>query len=425
MLKKGDYKNIIDILEEELVPAAGCTEPIAIAYGAAIARKILGSFPENIIVKCSGNLIKNVKGVVVPNSGNLKGIRVSAIMGIVCGNPDKKLEVINSATDEDRALVKQLLEDNYCSVDYIPGEATLKLVVTAVLKDNYSQVTIMHGHTNIVRIEKNGELLFDCDCDEKDFISVFKDRTILSIKNIVEFAEKVELEKVESIINKQIECNMEIAKEGLSGEYGIGVGRMLFSSKNVDVFTKAKAFAAAGSEARMNGCNKTVIINSGSGNQGMVASLPVIIYAREMGYSEDKLYRALLISNCITIRLKSKIGRLSALCGAIGAACGTGCALTYLSGGNIIQMEATIINIIGNVFGIVCDGAKSSCALKIISVLDAAFMAHELAMNLKVLDINTGILKEDIERTIDSFDKLATEGMKKMDDVILQIMTED
>jgi len=422
MLKEKDYEKIIDILKEELVPAAGCTEPIAIAFGAAVARIVLGGFPESINVKCSGNLIKNVKGVVVPNSGNLKGIKASAIMGIVCGDPDKKMEVIDNATDKDRALVKQLLEDNYCSVDYLPGDATLKLVITAKLKDNYSQVTIMHSHTNIVKIEKNGEILFERNCDEKDFTSVFRNRTILSIKNIMEFAQTVEIGKIASFIKRQIDLNIKIAKEGLSGKYGIGIGKMLISSKDVDVFTKAKAFAAAGSEARMSGCSKAVIINSGSGNQGITTSVPVIIYTREMGYNDEKLYRALLISNLIAIRLKSRTGRLSALCGAIGAACGAGCALTYLSGGNIMQIEETIMNTLGNVFGIVCDGAKPSCALKITSVLDAAFMAHELSMHSKVLDINTGILRENIEKTIDSLDKIAIKGMKETDNIIIQQM---
>ena len=414
----------ISILREELDAALGCTEPIAIAYAAAIARRYLGEFPDRAEVNASSNIVKNVKSVVVPNSGGLRGIEASALMGIVCGDSSKKLEVIAKATDEDRAKVKKLCEDKFCSVDICKTKASLKLELTVYKDENYVTVTILHLHTNITKIEKNGKILYESKCSEVNFNEALTDRSTLNLKDIVKFANSVEISEIKDLIERQIEMNMAIANEGLANNWGVRVGKTLMFD-GADAFTKGKALAAAGSDARMSGCSLPVVVNSGSGNQGITVSVPVIVYAKENQISKECLIRALAISNLTAVMIKASMSRLSAFCGAVSAACGAGAALTYLSDGDLSQISDTIINILGNVSGIICDGAKPSCAAKIASSLDAAILAHKLAMQNLTFHGGDGIIKATIDRTVKAVSRLEGEGMKQTDAVVLDIMIKE
>jgi L-cysteine desulfidase len=414
----------IDILREELVPALGCTEPIALAYAGAVAARVLGCFPDRLRAECSGNIIKNVKGVVVPHSGGRKGIAIAAILGAVGGDADRKLEVLSAVTPAHREKATALAACGFCAVELLRREAGLHIILTAQGGGHQAVVEIAEGHTNIVRLEKDGVLL-----DGGEYIprTAARDhsRDFMSVSGIVEFAEACDLEAVREILDRQIDCNTRIAEEGLNGSYGANVGRTLLNSRGSDVRNRAKARAAAGSDARMSGCDLPVVINSGSGNQGMAVSLPVIEYAREYQVPREKLYRALLISNLTAIHQKSGIGRLSAYCGAVSAACGSGAAITWLCGGDFTQISDTITNTLANVSGIVCDGAKPSCAAKIASSVDAAIMAHDLAMSRRTFPAGEGIVKDSVEHTIHSVARLAREGMRATDEEVLHIMLED
>lgn len=420
-LDKTIYDQYVEILKKELVPALGCTEPIAIAYASAVAKRTLGCFPQKIIAACSGNIIKNVKSVTVPNSGGLKGIEAAAIIGALGGNPDKKLEVLTDVTAADIEKTKALVETDFCSVALLEGVANLHIIITATAGEDSAVVEIKDAHTNIIKIEKNGKILFssgeETKTDEKPL-----DESVLSVRNIIDFANTVNIDDVRGILKKQIEYNTMISNEGLTNEYGANIGKTLLNEYGNNVKVRAKAKAAAGSDARMSGCVLPVVINSGSGNQGMTASLPVIEFAKELGVGEEKLYRALVISNLIAIYLKSGIGRLSAYCGAVSAACGSGGAITYLHGGDYEHICKTITNTLANVSGIVCDGAKPSCAAKIASSVDAAIMAHYLSMEDNAFTAGEGIVKEDVEKTIESVGRLARDGMKETDIEVLKIM---
>ncbi|MDR2503024.1 MAG: L-serine ammonia-lyase, iron-sulfur-dependent, subunit alpha [Deltaproteobacteria bacterium] len=413
-------RQYVNILHEELVPALGCTEPIAVALAGALATRLLGCEPQNLYAACSGNIVKNVKGVVVPNSGGQKGMEIAAILGALGGDPDRKLEVLSGVRPEHVERAKELADSGFCRVELLPGSENLHIIMTARAEEHEAVVEIAESHTNVVRQEKDGVILAG-----GPYIPAKREdhrRDFMSVAGILEFAETSDLAWTRDVLDRQIVCNLNISEEGLHGNYGAGVGRTLLVSRGDDVRNRAKARAAAGSDARMSGCELPVVINSGSGNQGMAVSLPIIEYAREFNLSQEKLYRALLVSNLIAIHQKSGIGKLSAYCGAVSAACGSGAAITWLSGGNFKQITDTITNTLANVSGIVCDGAKPSCAAKIASALDAAIMAHDLAMSSHSFSPGEGIVQQDVEETIRSVGRLASVGMHATDEEVLKIM---
>ena len=424
-----DCGQFIAILQEELVPALGCTEPIAIAYAGAHARALLGKIPDRVCIKSSGNIIKNVKSVTVPNSGNMKGIPAAAAIGIIGGNPDKGLEVLADITEADIIRTKEFLEQVPCKVSLLDTVASLHFIVEVFAGADSASVEIIHQHTNIVRTTKNGKEVMSVPFDPASANAALTDRSGLSVKKILAFADTIDLNRVRPILERQIEYNTRIAQEGLEHRYGINAGANLLKAaeaeRAVTVKIRAQAAAAAGSDARMSGCTLPVVTNSGSGNQGLTASLPVIVFAEEKKLPHDRLLRGLLVSNLIAIHQKTRIGRLSAYCGAVSAACGSGAAVTYLAGGSYEQVCETITNTLAVVSGIVCDGAKPSCASKIASSVDAALNAHYLAMQNRVFQAGEGIVKGDIEKTIAGVGSVAADGMRETDKVILRIMVED
>lgn len=413
-------QHYIAILQHELVPALGCTEPIAIAFCAAKAKEVLGLVPQSVTMRCSGNIIKNVKAVTVPNSGGLKGIEVASVLGIVGGDAKKELEVLTTVTEEDIKKTKELIRQGYCTCHLQEEVENLYIVARVEADGHYAEVTIVNRHTLITKIEKDGEILYEQSLKQETNPQF--DKSKLNVKQILEFADTVEIDKIKPILQRQIEYNMAIAKEGLSKQYGAQVGRTLLDVYGDDVKIRAKAITAAGSDARMGGCSLPVVINSGSGNQGMTVSLPVITYANEWNVSEERLYRALAVSNLIAIHQKKYIGSLSAYCGAVSAACGSGAGITYLAGGDYKTICDTIVNTIANVGGIVCDGAKSSCAAKIASAVDATILAHHMAMKHHVFQPGEGIVGESIEQTIKSVGHIGRVGMKSTDVEILNLM---
>ena len=414
-------QKFFDILHEELVPALGCTEPIAIALASAKARDVLGKIPEHIIAKCSGNLIKNVKCVIVPNTENLIGIEASAIVGAVGGDFSKGMEVLSSVTHEQLELAKQLFARKICDVELLDSPLNLHLIIHAEAGGDWVDVEIRNLHDNITSILKNGESVYSAKENDGMYYGVLTDRSILSFDRIYDFAVNTPVERLKAVFTPQIENNIRIAEEGLTGKYGVGIGTSIIANDESPA-AKIKAYAAAASEARMSGCILPVITNSGSGNQGIAASIPVIIYAREKNIPEEQLYRALALSNLLTIYQKTFIGRLSAFCGAVSAAAGSGGAITYLAGGTPDQIKMTLINALANVSGIVCDGAKASCGAKISAGLDAAITGHYLAMDNKFYQPHAGILQSDVNGTISAVGRMAMEGMRDTDKVILKIM---
>lgn len=416
------YKNYLDILKQELVPALGCTEPIAIACAAAKARRLLGSFPESLEMKLSGNIIKNVKGVTVPNSGGLKGIDIAAVLGMVGGNADKALEVLEEITPEHIARAKELASRGICTYSLAENVPNLYISAKAVCGGHYAEVVIAHQHTNIIKMEKDGEVLLDRTQEAEEKTDDTVDRSRLTVKDILDFADQVRIEDIEEIISRQIRLNTAISQEGLDNNYGAQIGKTLMHVWGKSATTRACARAAAGSDARMGGCSMPVVINSGSGNQGITVSLPVIVYAEEWEVSRDKLYRSLVVSNLIAVHQKYYIGSLSAYCGAVSAACGAGAGITYMYGGTYEQVSLTIINTLGNVGGIVCDGAKPSCAAKIASSVDAALMAFHLSIQNKSFLPGEGLIKGDVEETIKSMGYIGRVGMKTTDTEILNVM---
>lgn len=416
------YKNYLDILKQELVPALGCTEPIAIACAAAKARRLLGSFPESLEMKLSGNIIKNVKGVTVPNSGGLKGIDIAAVLGMVGGNADKALEVLEEITPEHIARAKELASRGICTYSLAENVPNLYISAKVVCGGHYAEVVIAHQHTNIIKMEKDGEVLLDRTLEAEEKTDDTVDRSRLTVKDILDFADQVRMEDIEEIISRQIRLNTAISQEGLDNNYGAQIGKTLMHVWGKSATTRACARAAAGSDARMGGCSMPVVINSGSGNQGITVSLPVIVYAEEWEVSRDKLYRSLVVSNLIAVHQKYYIGSLSAYCGAVSAACGAGAGITYMYGGTYEQVSLTIINTLGNVGGIVCDGAKPSCAAKIASSVDAALMAFHLSIQNKSFLPGEGLIKGDVEETIKSMGYIGRVGMKTTDTEILNVM---
>lgn len=415
------YQNYLMILKEELIPALGCTEPIALAYATAKAREVLGEFPEHMEIRCSGNIIKNIKGVTVPNSGGMKGIDAAAILGVTGGDARRKLEVLESITKEDIAYTHQLLGEDFCKCSLAEGVENL-YIYARVTKGNHSaEVTIVDKHTSIARIAKDGEVIFENNEDNGN-TKAHGDKSLLNVKDILSFANEVDIEDVRDIIGRQIQMNKAISDEGLKNRYGAEVGRTLLNIYGDDIKVRARARAAAGSDARMNGCSMPVVINSGSGNQGMTCSLPVVEFAESLNLPDEKMYRALVVSNLISIHQKKYIGSLSAYCGAVSAACGAGAAITYLHGGDYQMISKTITNTLANVGGIVCDGAKSSCAAKIASAVEAAIMAHFLGGENHCFQPGDGIVKNDVEDTIRNIGYIGKIGMRSTDVTILNLM---
>ena len=402
----------------------GCTEPIALAYAAAKAREVQGCLPDKVVIEASGCNIKNVKSVIVPNTNHLKGIPAAATAGIIAGKPEKELEVIAEVTEEQTKEMISFLEKTDISVQHVDNGITFEIVVTVSKGESYAKVRIANYHTNIVLIEKDHEKLLDIPVEgEKE--EGLTDRSLLDVKSIWDFINTVDIEDIREVIGRQIEYNTAIADEGMRGDYGANIGQVLLKAYGDDVRTRAKARAAAGSDARMNGCELPVIINAGSGNQGMTVSLPVIEYAEYLKADHEKLIRALILSNLIAIYQKYRIGRLSAYCGAVSAAAGAGAGITYLYGGDEKQISDTIVNTLANVSGIICDGASASCAAKIASSVDAAIMGSILAREKTVFETGDGIVKDNLQKTIDGVVELARDGMKETDEVILHIMVDE
>ena len=413
-----------EILETELVEATGCTEPIALALCGAKARQVLGVMPDKVDVYCSGNIIKNVKGVVVPNSGGLKGIDTAVLLGMVGGDPEASLQVISKADDEDRKQLKKEKERVDFSCHLVQNVPTLYIRVEASKGDDNVLVEIQETHSNFTRIIKNGEVILNKEC--KGDVHFGPDKTLLNVRDIYDYATTVDIKDVKKVIQRQIRDNMAISAEGLKNAWGEKVGQNILKYvKHKDIHLKARAAAAAGSDARMNGCPMAVVINSGSGNQGMTVSLPVIVYAKELHASKEQLIRALVLANLIALHQKRYIGYLSAYCGAVSAAAGAGCGIAYLYGMSYEQICMVITNTIATIGGMVCDGAKSSCAGKISLAVEAALLSVEMAKNDNVFRNGEGMVKKDIEETIAAYGKMAAEGMKSTDVEILNIMLED
>lgn len=413
------------ILNAELKPALGCTEPIAIAFAAASARSYLNHMPERMSVRCSGNIIKNVKGVTVPNSSGMKGIETAALLGAVGGDSSLALEVLSTVTDDDRKSVSELLKKGICTVELAEGVAGLFIEVTAIFGKDSVSVTIENHHNEIARVRKNGEILFSAKKDNKESGDDEESlKAYLSVDGIIDYALNAPLKNVRSSLKAQWKYNEQIAEEGLSSSYGASIGRMLLKNYDKrDVRIRARAKAAAASDARMSGCPLPVVINSGSGNQGLTVSLPVIEYGLDMGKSEDEILRALALSNLIAIHQKKYIGPLSAYCGAVSAAAGASAAIAFLHTHDEREISDAITNTLASVGGIVCDGAKASCAAKISSALEAAIMGFELADEQKSsFKGGDGLVKDDIENTIKTFGKVGKDGMRETDIEILHLM---
>lgn len=420
------YNEYVTILESELVPALGCTEPIALAYAAAKAKEVLGKMPDHITMRCSGNIIKNVKGVKVPNSGGMKGVEAAAVLGITGGDPSQALEVLEHVTDREIDEAEKLLKAGFCDCVLKDDVANLYIEAYAVCKKTEKSealVVIEDEHTNITHIEKDGQVLFHKEkkeyCQEREKTP---DKSLLNLEDIITFANEVQITDVEKVLGRQIKYNTRIAEEGLRNPWGAQVGRVVLEEFGEDVKWRAVAKASAGSDARMSGCALPVIINSGSGNQGMTCSLPVIEFGKELKKSKEEIYRALCVSNLVALNQKKYIGSLSAYCGAVCAAAGAGAGITYLCGGTLEQIENTVVNTIADAGGIVCDGAKPSCAAKISTALQAAILSHKMAMRGLTFARGEGLVMDCPEDTIKAVGYVGGAGMKQTDVEILNLM---
>lgn len=422
-MKKTDekYQAYIQILKEELVPAMGCTEPIALAYAGAKAREILGCVPDKVLVEASGSIIKNVKSVIVPNTNHLKGIPAAVTAGIIAGKAEKELEVIAEVTSDEIEQMITFLKETPITVEHIDQGITFDIVLTVYKEDSYAKVRIANYHTNIVHIEKDGEVIFDIPVEGENEEGL-TDRSLLDMKSIWNFINTVDVVDIKEVIGRQIEYNTAIADEGLRGDYGANIGSVLLSAYGDDVRTRAKARAAAGSDARMNGCELPVIINAGSGNQGMTCSLPVLEYAKELNVTEEKKYRALALSNLTAIHQKTGIGRLSAYCGAVSAGAAAGAGIAYLCGGGYEEVIHTVVNALAIVSGMVCDGAKASCAAKIAASVDAGILGYNMYLNGQQFYAGDGIVTKGVEATIQNIGRLGKEGMRETNEEIIKMM---
>lgn len=423
MITRQKYQDYINVLKEELIPAMGCTEPIAIAYAGAIASEHLGCLPERVEIEVSGNIIKNVKSVIVPNTGGLRGIEVAAAAGIVVGDAAKELKVISEVSTEAVSAIHKFLETTPITVNFSDSKKIFDIMITVYGNGHSAYVRICEFHTNVVEIREDAKYVLQKDVALEDSLD-FTDRGFMNVQEIIEFADTARIEDVKDLLDHQIECNVNISEEGLTGDYGANIGKVLLKTYGTDdVKIRAKAKAAAGSDARMNGCEMPVVINSGSGNQGITASIPVIEYAKELGVSDEKRYRALLVSNLITIHLKSGIGRLSAYCGAVSAGCASGAGIAYLYGGGVDEVSHTIVNSLAITSGIICDGAKASCAAKIATAIDAGILGYHMYKEGQQFYGGDGIVSKGVENTIKNVGQLAKEGMATTDQEILKIMT--
>ena len=415
------YDSYLDILREELIPAMGCTEPIAVAYAAAIARDTLGCMPDSTELIVSGNIVKNVKSVVVPNTGGRKGLRTAVAAGLCFGKAEKELEVIADATEQDLAGLDAYLRTADITLKEADSNQPFDLAVLLHKGSDSAYVHIVSHHTNVVCIRKNDTVILEKPFTD-DTIQVPENRKLLSVEHIVEFADTVDIEDVRPILQRQIDYNLAIAQEGLKGEYGAQIGRILLLSYGNSVHNRAKAWAAAGSDARMDGCEMPVVINSGSGNQGITTSIPVIVYARECAVSEELLLRALVISNLVTIHLKTGIGSLSAYCGATSAGAGAGAGICYLYGGSYEQIAHTIVNALAINSGMICDGAKASCAAKIASAVEAGLLGMRMYMHDSQFFGGDGIVVTGVENTIKAVSSIARDGMRGTDKEVIKLM---
>lgn len=416
------YRAYLNILKEELVPAMGCTEPISLAYAAARAAAVLKDLPDRVKIEASDNIVKNVKSVVVPNTGGLRGIAAAAAAGIVAGDPDQMLEVIAHVDAAGQQRIRQFLDN--CDIQVLPLDSGIlfDLKVTVFKGSSRAMVQISHFHTNIVLIEKDGSILYrNRDCDEVN-TTVLTDRTLLNVEDILNFASSVTLSEVEDLLQKMVNLNMAIAERGMNGEWGANIGTVLLDVWGEDVKIRAKAMAAAGSDARMSGCELPVVIVSGSGNQGITASVPVIVYARHMGVDKDTLFRALLVSCLVTIHQKTGIGRLSAYCGAVSAGVGAGAGISWLHGGRYREIAHTIVNALAMASGIICDGAKPSCAAKIAMSVEAGLLGFFMFQKGKQFYGGDGIVKKGVENTIANIGRLGRDGMRETDREIIRMM---
>ena len=422
-MKKGDYlyQQYINILREELRPAMGCTEPIALAYAAAKARQVLGRVPEKIRLFVSGNIIKNVKSVVVPNTGGLHGMAAAVCAGIVAGDADRELQVISDVPREKHAEIKAYMDS--VDLEIQPAYSDLVFDIDLFLHSGEDRVRlrIANHHTNIVIIQKNEEILLELPVTEssEDHLT---DKSCLTIADIVDFADALDVEDIRDCVGRQIACNMEIAREGIQNNWGANIGSVILRRQGNCLEKKACAYAAAGSDARMSGCEKPVMIVSGSGNQGITASVPVAVFAQELGKSEEELLRAVALSDLVTIHQKAGIGRLSAYCGAISAGCGAGAGIAYLQGGKLHAIAHTVVNAIAILSGTICDGAKPSCAAKIAAAVDAGILGYHMYLENQQFYGGDGIITKGVDNTVYNVGKLAREGMRETDRTILEIM---
>lgn len=417
------YKAYVSILKEELIPAMGCTEPIALAYAASIARKTLGINPDRVRIQASGSIIKNVKSVIVPNTHHLKGMSAAVASGIIAGNPDKKLEVISEVCEEKKCEIETYLKQTQFSEEFLEDGHVFDLIITLYAGNEESRVRITDTHTNVVLIEKNRLALFEKKLEVNN-APVKTDRTLLNMESIYEFAECVAIEDVKEILERQISYNVAISEEGLRNDYGANIGKVIMHHQDPSVRTRAKARAAAASDARMNGCELPVVINSGSGNQGITCSLPVIEYAQTYHVKKEKLYRALIISNLTAIHEKTGIGTLSAFCGAVSAGAGAGAGIAYLMGADFDGISHTVVNALAISSGIVCDGAKASCAAKIAAGVDAGIFGYEMYCDHQQFYGGDGIVVKGIENTIHNIGRLGNDGMKETNNEIIRMMIE-
>ena len=414
------------ILREELVPALGCTEPIALAYASAECRKLLGVLPDSVVAECSGNIIKNVKSVIIPNTEGMKGIEAAVAAGMIGGDSSLGLEVLTSVKKEDLPKIRAFVDEKRVTVRLLHSSAALHFIITMEKESESASVEVIRQHTNIVKKTRNGKVIFQKDSSKAgDINASLTDRSSLSVDGIIDYGENAPISLFAPIIEEQIRCNSAICEEGLRNKWGVNIGQYLLETREKDFITEAKATAAAGSDARMSGCVYPVVINSGSGNQGITVSVPVIVYAKRNNIPHEKLLRALAISNLIAIHQKTRIGRLSAYCGAVNAASGAASAITWLQGGTRAQINETITNTLATISGMVCDGAKPSCAAKISLALEAAMMGHDLAMEDDNFLPGDGIVKNDVESTITGVGEIASKGMASTDETILNVMVNE
>ena len=421
-MEQSIYRAYVAILKEELVPAMGCTEPIAVAYAAAKARQTLGEMPVRMSVWASPNIIKNVKSVIVPNTGSLRGLEAAAVAGVIAGRADDELQVLSRVTNDQIVEIADALHKIPCEVASSDNGQVFFIRARVASAEHTACVEITGKHTNITLIEKDGNVLYSSEYTE-EAAPAKTDRSLLNVNDIIEFADCVNAEDIAPILDRQIACNTAIADEGLRGNWGANIGSILLKSYGTSVNNRAKAYAAAGSDARMSGCEMPVVINSGSGNQGLTASLPVIVYAKELNVSRDMLYRALAVSNLVTIHLKTGIGALSAYCGDTSAGCGAGAGIAYLYGGKYREIAHTIVNALAINSGMICDGAKPSCAAKIASAVEAGLLGLQMQNHDSQFYGGEGIVVKGVENTIRNVNALAHDGMKETDRLIIQMMT--